>query len=87
MSKYSNYSTKQLLTILENRGFKHRNGDLYDDEVIEMWVDNRVITNYNRSDLISYLDEYDAIYVHTIKTYNRFYNVYNFHRIKHGESI
>ena len=72
MSKYSNYSTKQLLTILENLGFSHRNGNLYDDEVIN---------------IISYLDENDTVYVHTIKTYNRFYDVYSFLRIRHDNEV
>ena len=94
MSKYIKRSTKQVLSLLQNRGYYARNGDLYD-------IPNdrkRVLTNFDRSSLISFLEQYDAIYAQTIKTNRRFslYGVnptrgpyfnlgYNFTRIKHKE--
>ena len=82
MSKYSNRSTKQLLNLLQNRGYSQRNGDLYDIQNSE-----RVLINFDRPSLISLLETYDGMYAQTIKTHDRFYGRYNFHRIKHGAFI
>ena len=82
MTKYNNRSTNQLLSLLQNKGYYARNGDLYD-------IPNdrkRVLTNFDRPTLISFLEQYNSIYAQTIKT-NSFNLGYNFTRIKHGESI
>lgn len=96
MSKYSNRSTKQLINLLQNRGYYNRNGGLYDICVrVTPTQKKRVLTNFDRKTLISFLDQYDSIYSQTIKTPRR-YNLsnsrtfslgYNFYRIKHGESL